>query len=279
MREAFENFKSSMELEQTKRMRQIGDFVAGQQTLLGQIDFNEKNYQIFQKTSEQICFQMANILELLMLQNSLNAQEEADKNSIALYGNTEKSQAPMEVGDDQEKAAKHFMKSANAFEKNKTALSFKSNILQTGPDTKVCTEDPPKVHIELEKRCQVCQQDANARHHTAKAFKIACLKYQSSNVSHYGHTYERLKLIKIQESLIEQHCQQIKAIVGGKAAMEKSRDIHRVGSMHQYKIKMQDFGIHLDKDECYTIGKKVLGIDSGRREEEMIDSQKMNNPT
>ena len=56
MREAFDNFKSSMELEQTKRMRQIGDFVATQQRLLGQINFNEKNYQIFQKTSEQICF-------------------------------------------------------------------------------------------------------------------------------------------------------------------------------------------------------------------------------
>lgn len=136
-------------------MRQIGDFVAGQQRLLGQISFNEKNYQIFQKTSEQICFQMANILELLMLQNSLNAQEEADKNSIALYGNTEKNQTLMEVGDDAERDAKNFMKSGNAYEKNKTALSFKPDILQTGPESKLTTEEP-KVHIELEKRCQVC---------------------------------------------------------------------------------------------------------------------------
>ena len=61
--------------------------------------------------------------------------------------------------------------------------------------------------------------------------------------------------------------------------MEKSRDIHRVGSMHQYKIKMQDFGVFLDKDDSYAIGKKVLGIDSGRRDEDIIDYQKMSNPT
>ena len=35
MKEAFENFKESMEMEQTKRMRQIGDFIATQQRLLG----------------------------------------------------------------------------------------------------------------------------------------------------------------------------------------------------------------------------------------------------
>ena len=47
MRDAFENFKVSTELEQTKRMRQIGDFVSTQQRLLGQINFNEKNFLIF----------------------------------------------------------------------------------------------------------------------------------------------------------------------------------------------------------------------------------------
>ena len=97
---------------------------------------------------------MANILELLMLQNSLNAQEEADKNSIALYGNAEKSQSLMEVGDEPEKEAKHFMKAGNAYEKNKTALSFKPEILQTGGPA--LHPEEPKVHIELEKRCQVC---------------------------------------------------------------------------------------------------------------------------
>jgi hypothetical protein len=47
MKEAFENFKVSTELEQTKRMRQIGDFIATQHRLLGQINFNEKNFMIF----------------------------------------------------------------------------------------------------------------------------------------------------------------------------------------------------------------------------------------
>ena len=52
IQDAFNNFKVSTELEQTKRMRQIGDFVTTQQRLLSQISFNDKNYQIFQKTSE-----------------------------------------------------------------------------------------------------------------------------------------------------------------------------------------------------------------------------------
>ena len=47
MQEAFENFRVSAELEQTKRLRQIGDFIARQKLLLGQINFNEKNYEIF----------------------------------------------------------------------------------------------------------------------------------------------------------------------------------------------------------------------------------------
>jgi len=70
-------------------MRHIGDFVATQHRLIGQLSFNEKNYAIFQKTSEQICYQIANILELIRLQNSLSFQEEKDKNSISLYGNPE----------------------------------------------------------------------------------------------------------------------------------------------------------------------------------------------
>ena len=40
--------------------------------------------------------------------------------------------------------------------------------------------------------------------------------------------------------------------------MEKARDIHKLGAMQQYKIKMQDFGIHLDKDDSQEIGRKVL---------------------
>lgn len=102
MQEAFENFRISTELEQTKRLRQIGDFIATQQRLLGQINFNEKNYQIFQKTSEQLCEQMQNIVDLLGLQNSLNFQEEKDKESVALYGGQEIEKALVEPGSELE---------------------------------------------------------------------------------------------------------------------------------------------------------------------------------
>ena len=41
-----------------------------------------------------------------MLQKSLNAQKEADKNSISLYGNSEKNQSIMEFRDVSEKSKK-----------------------------------------------------------------------------------------------------------------------------------------------------------------------------
>jgi hypothetical protein len=47
MKDAFDNFKVSIELEQTKRMRQIGDLLANQSRIMGQYSFNEKNYKIF----------------------------------------------------------------------------------------------------------------------------------------------------------------------------------------------------------------------------------------
>lgn len=64
-----------------------------------------------------------------MLQNSLNCQEEYDKNSISLYGNSSNDKGHIEMGTDEDLQAKNFMKSANDFEKNKSALSFKPSIL------------------------------------------------------------------------------------------------------------------------------------------------------
>ena len=61
--------------------------------------------------------------------------------------------------------------------------------------------------------------------------KIACLKYKSGKVKFRGQNYDRMRLIKVQEDLIEQHCLHIKAIVGGKNAMEKSRDTIRDGNV------------------------------------------------
>ena len=84
MHEAFDNFKVSTELEQTKRLRQIGDLLSNQQHIMKQNNYNEKNYKIFQRTSQQMCEQLKNIVDLLGVQNALNFQEEVDKNSIAL---------------------------------------------------------------------------------------------------------------------------------------------------------------------------------------------------
>ena len=95
-------------------MRQIGDFVATQHRLLGQISFNEKNYQIFQKTSEQICDQIANIMELIGLHNSLAFQEEKDKSTVSLYGSAEQEVAAADIGGRADERANHFMRLAPA---------------------------------------------------------------------------------------------------------------------------------------------------------------------
>ena len=206
MKEAFEIFKVSTELEQTKRMRQIGDFVATQQRLLGQINFNEKNYQIFQKTSGQICEQIGNILELLRLQNSLNFQEEKDKSQISLLGSSEPEKSLADIGSTVDEKGKSFMRAPD-----KSGLSFGADLLGSS-----LARPEDNAHVEIEKRCQICNQDNNSRHYVTKAMKIACLKYRSGLVKHYGQTYDRLKLIKIQEDLVEQHIQQLRAIEGGK---------------------------------------------------------------
>ena len=139
-------------------MRQIGDFVATQHRLLGQISFNEKNYQIFQKTSEQICFQIANIIELVGLQNSLAFQEEKDKNTISLHASAEAEVAAADVGSRADERGNQFVRLAPA--QNSSALSFKTNLLASGSRADGGQEGAPgadsRAHVELEKRCQVC---------------------------------------------------------------------------------------------------------------------------
>jgi hypothetical protein len=119
-----------------------------------------------------------------------------------------------------------------------TALAFGADLLGSG-----LARPEDNAHIEIEKRCQICNQDNNSRHYVTKAMKIACLRYRSGLVSHYGKTYDRMKLIRIQEDLVEQHVLQLKAIEGGKNAMEMSRDIINDGNVKKYSTRLQDFGI------------------------------------
>lgn len=55
--------------------------------------------------------------------------------------------------------------------------------------------------------------------------KFACLKYSAGSVNHLGTWHERMKLIKIQEDLVEQHSIRIQEIVQAKHRMEASRDV------------------------------------------------------
>lgn len=74
-----------------------------------------------------------------------------------------------------------------------------------------------------------------------KAMKLACLKYQSGQVSHMGKPYDRMKLIKVQEDLIEQHSRNIKTILKSKQLMEKGG----VGEVPNFDIRVQDHGVSL----------------------------------
>lgn len=56
VREAFENLKVSIELDTTKRMRYIGDYVSDQKEFLSELATTTKNYEIFQRTNNQLCF-------------------------------------------------------------------------------------------------------------------------------------------------------------------------------------------------------------------------------
>lgn len=189
------------------------------------------------------------MLELLRLQNSLNFQEEKDKASISLLGATDNDKVLADIGSVTDEKGKSYMRAPD-----KSGLAYGADLLGSGLAR---VED--NAHVEIEKRCQVCNQDNNSRHYVNKAMKIACLKYKSAPVSHYGKTYDRMKLIKIQEDLVQQHCLQLRAIEGGKNAMEKSRDILNDGNVKNYDMRLQDYGISFEQGEDPAeIGRKIL---------------------
>ena len=94
-------------------------------------------------------------------------------------------------------------------------------------------------HVDLERQCQVCQQESTSRHITVKAMRLACLKYRSGQVEHWGKLYSRMELIKMQMELIDKHSKQIRAIVAAKVAMEKARDAHgKEADVKEYSIRL-----------------------------------------
>ena len=50
----------------------------------------------------------------------------------------------------------------------------------------------------------------------------------------------------------------IRSIVGGKNAMEKSRDILQDGIVKKHLIRLQDHGIRVGEDDPVEIGRKIL---------------------
>ena len=125
---------------------------------------------------------MSNIIELIRLHNSLGFQEENDKASISLYGSENPDVYNADIGGKADDAAKNYMRLGPA--PNKSALSYKSNLLGAGGKDGRGNGSDSRAHMELEKRCQVCQQDGNSRHNIVKAMKLACLKYKSGKVLH-----------------------------------------------------------------------------------------------
>ena len=65
--------------------------------------------------------------------------------------------------------------------------------------------DVRNAHVELDKRCMVCQQDPAAKHHILKTLKLACLKYSSSPIKVGNKAYPRMKLLEIVGSMIREN--------------------------------------------------------------------------
>ena len=176
---------------------------------------------------------MQNIIELIRIQNSLNFQEEKDKNSIALVGGQESDKQGTEFGSKEEAQAKKFVRRTSL-------LQYKAG----DADDKLKESAPAAgamAHVEIQRTCQICQADQVQRHAILKAMKLACLKYQSGSVTHYGKQYDRMKLIKVQEDLIDQHARNIKTILKSKQIMETGG----VGEAPNFDIRVQDHGISL----------------------------------
>lgn len=187
---------------------------------------------------------MSNIVDMLGLQNSLNFQEEKDKESVALYGSHEVERALVDPGSELEQSLKPFVRcpSRTAVQRElPNALQFKADLLGKTDESHEAL--PTMAHVDLERRCQVCQQESTARHVTVKAMRLACLKYRSGQVRHWGKPHDRMALIKVQSKLVEEHSKQIKAIMAAKTAMEKTRDVHsQEAEVKQYSIRLQDYG-------------------------------------
>jgi hypothetical protein len=166
-------------------------------------------------TSAQICDSMNNIIELFRVQNSLNFQEEKDKQEISLVASAEGETYGAEGGTEQERQARRFMR-------EETALAYRSS---PSPDRGPDRGAERRAHVEVETRCAICQSNPAQSHQIARAMKLACLKYSAGSVNHLGTWHERMKLIKIQEDLVEHHSIRIQEIVQAKHRMEASREV------------------------------------------------------
>ena len=113
-------------------------------------------------------------------------------------------------------------------------------------------------HLDLDRKCMVCEADGQQRHKIQNAFKLACMRWTSGPVRHDGKVYSRMKLIKAQEDSLRQHRLQIGAIVDAQRNYERVRDISRAEVAKRYSIRMQDFGIDIEQDDPVDIGKKVI---------------------
>jgi hypothetical protein len=97
---------------------------------------------------------MNNIIELFRVQNSLNFQEEKDKQEISLVASTEADKLGAEPGGELDRQAKQFMR-------DDTALAYRSSPSpDRGPDRGI----EKRAHVDIETRCSICQSDPKQRH-------------------------------------------------------------------------------------------------------------------
>lgn len=120
IKQAFENFQNSMEMETHKKTRQTSDIINQQKQLMVQCMQGDRSFSMFNQTTKHLCDQIQCIYELFKTQNSLNFAEESDKRSISLIGAD--SADKLYKRDEQPSTNNFFMKGLEITEQNASQI-------------------------------------------------------------------------------------------------------------------------------------------------------------
>ena len=196
---------------------------------MGQFKYGEKNYEIFQVTTDRVCEMMYQLVDLVQLQSALNHQDEKDKATFSLLGFDPAETKPAPPGSEEDAKGKGCMVSKQVYRdgegsasglKHKLAQGLQSLMKKKAVEADPTPQPGASSHVQIENHCSVCHCDKNQSHQVSKMLKFACLKYTSGQVHWMGDWYERFKLIKIHDEMAQLQRHKIAQIIEQKNKLE-----------------------------------------------------------